>query len=197
MSEPATATATVDPSDATLMTRVRRGDRDAFERLVDRHRDGLVAYLARVSGDPVGAQDLAQEAFLRLYRAADRYVEQGHLQAYLYRIATNLLQSRRRGARRFPWVAFDPVRHEARDPVTPQDDTIRDETTRRVARAVAELPWAFRVPLVLHAVDGWPLARIAAMLDCRVGTVKSRISRARRNLRETLDVDLDLPGGSR
>jgi RNA polymerase sigma-70 factor (ECF subfamily) len=83
-------------SDAALMAATRDGDRDAFALLVDRYKERLVAYLGRLTGSPERAEDLAQEAFLRLWQSADRYAEQGRLQGLLYSIAVNLLRSEER-----------------------------------------------------------------------------------------------------
>ena len=87
-------------TDSELFERARSGDRAAFGDLVERHKDGLVNYLTRLSGSLEQAEDLAQEAFLRLYERGGRYREQGKLQAYLYRIGTNLLRSQRRPSRK-------------------------------------------------------------------------------------------------
>jgi len=179
-----------DPSDAELMARVRTGDRDAFAPLVTRYGDDLVAYLARLTGSPERAEDLAQEAFLRLYRAAPRYRERGRLAALLYRIATNLLRSEERRARR--WRSLRPALdvHVERDgretePGAPQR-LHRAEMRRRLAAALARLPLALRAPLVLFEIEDWPQREIAQALGCREGTVKSRLHRARRRLREEL-----------
>src|SRR5436305_6881709 len=87
-----------EPSDAELMARVRKGDREAFADLVDRHKDAVVSYVARLTADRDRAEDLAQETFLRLFRAAGEYTEQGYLRAFLFRIATNLVRSEERRA---------------------------------------------------------------------------------------------------
>ena len=175
------------PDDAELMARVQRGDRDAFAALVDRHRDPLVRYLGRLTSDRERAEDLAQEAFVRLFQHAADYREQGHLTAYLYRIATNLLRSEER--RRARWWRIAPGLTATRETVASADGPRRvfqTELQRRLAAALAELPLAFRVPLVLFEVEEWSLVEIAAWLGCRPGTVKSRLFRARRRLRDDL-----------
>lgn len=172
-------------SDGTLMLATARGDRGAFARLVDRHKDGLVSYLLRLTGRREQAEDLAQETFLRLFQAADRYREQGHFKAYLYRIATHLLRSEARRERRFrllePFLRQrDEVRAEAPGRV------LRQEARQHLEQAVVSLPLTYRIPLVLHEIEGWAYRDIAEQLDCRVGTVKSRIHRARRKLKAAL-----------
>ncbi|HYG62781.1 MAG TPA: sigma-70 family RNA polymerase sigma factor [Thermoanaerobaculia bacterium] len=175
------------PDDAELMARVRTGDRHAFARLVDRHKDAVVNYVARLTGSRDRAEDLAQETFLRLFRAAAGYLEQGHLRAYLYRIATNLVRSEERRERRLRLLLpfLGPDRPHA-EPAAPSG-LLRQEIHRKVAAAVAELPLRFRVPLVLHEIEGWPYADIARELGCREGTVKSRIHRGRQQLKQELE----------
>ncbi len=171
--------------DAVLMARVATGDREAFGEIVDRHRDALVNVLTRLSGDPERAQDLAQEAFVRLFHAAPRYREQGTFRAYLYRIATNLLRSEERRARRVHFFSFESSR-EPLAPGGPDEDAERAELRSRLQRALTKLPLNFRVPLVLHVVEGWTVPEIARATNTREGTIKSRISRGRDGLRRAL-----------
>ncbi len=169
-----------------LMAQVAAGDRDAFARLVEMHKDDLVAYLYRLSGHRQTAEDLAQETFLRLYRAAGRYRGRGMFRAYLLRIATNLLRSSERRARllRFvPLAAAPAPRSPAPDP---EVRAVGEQALSRVARKLAGLPLKYRAPLVLRAVEGWSIEEIAEALGLPAGTVKSRISRARRRLLDRL-----------
>jgi len=178
---------TPEPDDAQLMACVCRGDRNAFARLVDRHKDGLVAYLARITGSPDRAQDLAQEAFLRLLRATGSYREQGHLAAFLYRIATNLVRSEARRERR--WRVLVPeLRRPANEPARPAGPRrlLHRELQDRLSEAIARLPISLRAPLVLYEIEEWSQRDIARALGCREGTVKSRLHRARARLREEL-----------
>ncbi|HVT57840.1 MAG TPA: sigma-70 family RNA polymerase sigma factor [Thermoanaerobaculia bacterium] len=179
---------TEESSDAELMARVRAGERDAFADLVDRHKDAVVNYLARLSGSRDRAEDLGQEAFLRLFRsAAHGYVEQGYLRAYLFRIATNLLRSEERRERRLTLLrpllgggdgASEPAAHAG---------MLRRELQRELAAAIARLPLRYRVPLVLHEIESWSYSEIAQELQCREGTVKSRIHRGRQQLKRQLE----------
>jgi RNA polymerase sigma-70 factor (ECF subfamily) len=169
------------------MARVRAGDRDAFADLVERHKDAVVNYLTRLTGNRDRAEDLGQETFLRLYRAVAGYVEQGYLRAYLFRIATNLVRSEERRERRqrllLPLLGGDPDRSE---PLA-HTGMLRQEMQRELAAAVARLPLRYRVPLVLHEIEGWSYADVAAELDCREGTIKSRIHRGRQSLKRQLE----------
>ncbi|MEM7480471.1 MAG: sigma-70 family RNA polymerase sigma factor [Acidobacteriota bacterium] len=178
-----------EPKDADLMAATRAGDLDAFGVIVDRYKDGLVNYLTRLSGCRQRAEDLAQEGFLRLLETAERYQDRGCLKALLYRIAVNRLRSENRRRRR--WRIMEPLLGPGHDgtgapPTQPRDDLLRTEAQRRLAEAIAELPLRFRVPLVLHEIEGWSYGDIATSTDSRIGTVKSRIARARGRLKESL-----------
>lgn len=171
--------------DATQMARVRSGDRDAFADLVDRHKDAVVNYLTRLTGNRDRAEDLAQETFLRLFRSAGSYSEQGLLRGYLFRIATNLVRSEERREKRLRLLMPFLGRPEHAEPAAPSG-LLRQEMHREVSAAVAQLPLRYRVPLVLHEIEGWAYADIAQALGCREGTVKSRIHRGRQHLKERL-----------
>lgn len=174
------------PSDAELMARIREGGRDAFADLVDRHKDAVVNYLTRLTGDRDRAEDLGQETFLRLFRSARDYVEQGYLRAYLFRIATNLVRSEERREKRLRLLLpFLPRTGHQPEAATP--GLLRQELHRQVSAAVASLPLRYRVPLVLHEIEGWSYVDIAQELGCREGTVKSRIHRGRQHLKAKLE----------
>jgi RNA polymerase sigma-70 factor (ECF subfamily) len=187
MAEPMPGALRQEASDADLMVRVRAGDREAFADLVDRHKDAVVNYLTRLSGSRDRAEDLGQETFLRLFRSAGGYVEQGYLRAYLFRIATNLVRSEERRDRRqrllLPLLGGEPDRSEP----SAHAGLLRQEMQRELATAVARLPLRYRIPLVLHEIEGWSYADIAAELDTREGTIKSRIHRGRQSLKRQLE----------
>lgn len=182
-----------DP-DALEMAGSRAGDWAAFGRLVERHRDPLVRYLARLSGDREVGEELAQEAFVRLWLAAGRYREEGRFEAYLYSIGTRLARSaeRRRRVQRLAlfsgrlgqlaWLRRGGER-EPFEPAEAGERLLREEAESELARAVAELPLAFRAPLVLAALEERPIDEIAHLLGLPAATVKTRLFRARERLR--------------
>jgi RNA polymerase sigma-70 factor (ECF subfamily) len=184
-SQPLSAPPDLPDLDATQMDRVRSGDRDAFAGLVDRHKDAVVNYLTRLTGNRDRAEDLAQETFLRLFRSAGSYSEQGLLRGYLFRIATNLVRSEERREKRLRLLLPFLGRPDHAEPAAPSG-LLRREMHRELSAAVAQLPLRYRVPLVLHEIEGWAYADIARALGCREGTVKSRIHRGRRHLKERL-----------
>ncbi|HEY0513280.1 MAG TPA: sigma-70 family RNA polymerase sigma factor [Thermoanaerobaculia bacterium] len=172
--------------DAELMARVREGDQAAFMDLVDRHKDAVVSYLARLTADRDRAEDLGQETFLRLFRSAPDYTEQGYLRAYLFRIATNLVRSEERRAKRQRLLMPFLPRPEPAEPAA-ASGMLRRELHREVTEAVAKLPLRYRVPLVLHEIEGWSYVDIAQEMGCREGTVKSRVHRGRQQLKKRLE----------
>lgn len=174
------------PSDAELMCRVQGGDREAFAGLVDRHKDAVVNYLARLTGDRDRAEDLAQETFLRLFRTASDYDERGYLRAYLFRIGTNLVRSEERRRKRLHLLLPFLRGRDHAEPAAPSG-LLRRELHRELSTALKDLPLRYRVPLVLHEIEGWAYADIARELGCREGTVKSRIHRGRQQLKQRLE----------
>jgi RNA polymerase sigma-70 factor, ECF subfamily len=173
-------------TDDALMQRVREGDDDAFSEIVDRYKNPLVNYLTHLVRSRDRAEEIAQDAFVRLYRNAANYREQDRLAPYLFRIATNLTVTEVRRAKR--WTLLMPRLHASTSQSTPSPDAnlITDEIQRHVNAALERLPLKFRAPLVLFEIEEWSYEAIAAALDVRIGTVKSRISRARDLLRRQL-----------
>ena len=186
-------------TDHRLLEATREGDEAAFAELVRRYRNQITNYVYRMTNDYETAVDLAQETFLRVFRAADRYQTTYAFSTYIYRIATNLAISelRRRKRRRLVSLATffqgrdgsteEPAELDPRD-LCPLQDAALVEGERReaVARAISTLPEKYRAPLVLRDVEGRSYDEIAGILEMSEGTVKSRINRARSFLRDKL-----------
>ena len=184
-------------SDHALLEATRAGDEAAFAELVSRYRNQITSYIYRMTNDYDGAVDLAQETFVRVYRAADRYQTSYAFSTYIYRIATNLAISELRKRKRRRLVSLtglfqkdvevEPCEFNPAD-VRPLQDAALVEAERRgaVTRAIATLPEKYRAPLVLRDVEGKSYEEIARILNTNEGTVKSRISRARNFLRDKL-----------
>ena len=173
-------------TDATLMRRVREGDEDAFAEIVDRYKNPLVNYLTHLVRSRERAEEVAQDAFVRLYRNAANYREQERLGPYLYRIATNLVVTDVRRERR--WSLLLPRLNASTTQTVPSPDEglFVDEIQRKVSAALGALPVKYRAPIVLCDIEEWSYEEIARALECRVGTVKSRIFRGRELLRRQL-----------
>jgi RNA polymerase sigma-70 factor, ECF subfamily len=190
-------------SDHSLLEATCAGDEAAFAELVRRYRNQLTNYIYRITNDYDASVDLAQETFVRLYRAAGRYRQSHAFSTYIYRIATNLAISelRRRKRRRLISLSGffqgreqdggEPCELDPPDERPLQDSTlIEGERRAAVARAIATLPDKYRAPLVLRDVEGRSYDEIARILEMSEGTVKSRINRARSFLRDKLQAYL-------
>src|SRR5690349_5727542 len=184
-------------SDHALLEATRTGDQDAFAELVSRYRNQITSYIYRMTNDYDGAVDLAQETFVRVYRAADRYQRSYAFSTYIYRIATNLAISELRKRKRRKLVSLTGLLggsdgEEAIDFNPPDEQPLQDvalvDAERRavVKRAISTLPERYRAPLVLRDVEGKSYDEIAAILCTSEGTVKSRINRARNFLRDKM-----------
>jgi RNA polymerase sigma-70 factor (ECF subfamily) len=184
-------------SDHALLEGTLAGDEDAFAELVSRYRNQITSYIYRMTNDYDGAVDLAQETFVRVYRAAGRYQTTHAFSTYIYRIATNLAISELRKRKRRRLVSLTGLLvggegEEARDFDAPDERPLQDtnlvdtETRRVVQKAISTLPEKYRAPLVLRDVEGKSYDEIAQILSTSEGTVKSRINRARNFLREKM-----------
>lgn len=189
-------------SDHSLLEATKTGDEAAFAELVRRYRNQITNYVYRITNDYDAAVDLAQETFMRVYSAAERYQTSYAFSTYIYRIATNLAISelrRRKRRRMISLTAFFQGREQAGETAEldlpdarPLQDTtvVEDERRAAVARAIATLPEKYRAPLVLRDVEERSYEEIACILQMSEGTVKSRINRARTFLREKLQAYL-------
>ena len=176
-------------ADEDLMLALKHGDEAAFAELMRRHRGPIVNYVHRLIGDRDRAEDLAQEVFLRVYRHAGTYRVTARFTTWLYTIASNLGKNELRNrARRRNVSMEDSPRELCQDDYhfgTRADffapDKVADLKDRkaRVREAIDSLPEHFRVMLVMRDLEGFSYEEIASMLDLPLGTVKSRINRAR------------------
>lgn len=180
-------------SDAALMARVRAGELDAFEPLVRRYEKRLFGYFLNLVEDPAAAADLAQETFVRVYRAAPRYRESGRFESWLFRIAGNLVKSRqRRPDQRAAHLSLEDAPAAERELAArgperrPDEAAWRAELRDALERALPKVPLVFREAVLLRDVQGWSYREIAEMLGVEEGTVKSRAHRGRQRLRELL-----------
>jgi RNA polymerase sigma-70 factor (ECF subfamily) len=180
------------PEVAAALERARRGDAVAFGELVDRYREAVFRAALAAIGSPTDAEEAAQEAFVAAYRRLDRFRGESSFKTWLLAIAWRKALDRRRSPRRefVPLDTGDPDGHSAMEPASNNpgpDALLAGAETRRALRAfIAALPPKLRNALLLATSGQYSYDEIGVMLEIPVGTVKSRVSDARRVLREKL-----------
>jgi len=198
--EPELAAAAVDPGDLSLVRRVQAGERSAYDLLVLKYQHKVVKLVMRYVRNPADAEDIAQEAFVKAYRALPQFRGDSAFYTWLYRIAINTAKNALVSRDRNP-VRYELDAHEGdeshdyggrlRDPDTPEGLALTEEIRNIVHAAMGELPEDLRAAITLRELDGLSYEEIAESMRCPVGTVRSRIFRAReaidRRLREVFD----------
>jgi RNA polymerase sigma-70 factor (ECF subfamily) len=189
-----------DGSDLGLVRRVQRGERGAYDLLVLKYQHKVVKLVMRYLRDPADAEDVAQEAFIKAYRALPQFRGDSAFYTWLYRIAINTAKNALAARDRNP-VSYEldmqsndesgDVISRLRDPETPEGLALTEEIRDTVNQAIEALPEDLRTAIVLRELEGLSYEEISASMDCPVGTVRSRIFRAReaidRRLREVFD----------
>lgn len=190
----------VGDSDAQLVARAKAGDRRSFDLLVQSHYTLVYNTAYRMLGDTSSAEDATQMAFIRAYRSLSRFRGNSAFSTWLYRIVSNVCLDRLR-KRRDDVVGLDvsydedseaqerPLPDESAEPATNAE---RSELQRIVHRAISQLPEDHRMVLVLYDITGFSYEEIAGILQIPLGTVKSRLNRARLALRDVIAPDLEL-----
>ena len=180
--------------DQLLVERVQKGDKQAFDLLISKYQHRIISLVARYVSDQTEALDVAQEAFIKAYRAIDRFRGDSAFYTWLYRIAINtaknwLVAKKRRP----PATDIDAVDAEQYDMAsrlkeqgTPENELMREEIQRTVFDTIAELPDDLRTAIMLRELEGMSYEDIAITMDCPIGTVRSRIFRAREAIEEKL-----------
>lgn len=178
---------TADETDQQLVERVQAGDRSAFNLLVLKYQHRVLKLVSRFINDAAEAEDVAQEAFLKAYRALGSFRGDSAFYTWLYRIAINTaknaLVSNRRRPVDFDLDLQDPEQYDRharlKDAETPEAVLLTDEIRSVVEKAMEQLPEDLRTAIVLRELEGLSYEEIAEAMDCPVGTVRSRIFRAR------------------
>lgn len=188
-------------SDHQLIEKIRGGDETAFSEIMSRYRNPITNFLYRFLNDYEEAVDLAQETFVRVYFALDRYHTNYAFSTYIYRIASNLAISEIRKRRRRSVLSLTGLFQSDEDDATefqppdsrplPDHDLVENEQSRVIARAISTLPPKYRIPIILRDVEGRSYEEVAELMQLGLGTTKSRISRGRGLLREKLIGYLD------
>jgi RNA polymerase sigma-70 factor, ECF subfamily len=181
-----------DISDEALMLRVKNGDHDAFAEIMQRYERQLAVFFLRHLRDEDGARDLVMDTFLRVYKAAYRYEPRARFSTYIYQIARNLVinESKKREFRKtdsLDEMNEDTNIHFAASMLNPEQEMARLEQSRLVQKALDELPEDQRTILILVEYQGLSYEKIAKIMDCSIGTVKSRMHRARQKVRDWME----------
>jgi RNA polymerase sigma-70 factor (ECF subfamily) len=174
-----------DVDEGTLIERSQRGDLDAFDRLVLIHQDRIYHLAYRVTGNAEDARDVAQETFIKAYRALPRYRHHAAFGTWLHRIAVNTALDLVRRRPQAPPAGLEEVKLAAAAH-NPDLELERREAERRVQAALARLSPPHRTIVVLRDLQGMAYEEIAGVLGIPIGTVRSRLSRAREALRQAL-----------
>jgi RNA polymerase sigma-70 factor (ECF subfamily) len=175
-----------------LIERARRGDLEAFNRLVDRYQVAVFNLCLRMLGRRESAEDATQETFLSAYRAISR-LQGPHVGAWFLRIAANCSYDELRRRKRRPEASLDGLLDDPERPLPlpagdrgPEEESLRSELRRSIERALISLPVDQRLAVILCDVQGLSYEEIAEVMRSSLGTVKSRVSRGRAKMRDLL-----------
>lgn len=178
--------------DSELIERAQRGDADAFAALFQAHKTRVYSLCLRMTNNVAEAEDLAQEAFLQVFRKLSTFQGNSALSTWIYRIAVNTVLMRFR-KKTLPQISLDEPRSnngEAKAP--PREYGTRDRNLAgcvdrlALTRAIKELPEGYRTVFLLHEVEGYEHSEIAAFLGCSTGNSKSQLHKAKMRIRELL-----------
>jgi RNA polymerase sigma-70 factor (ECF subfamily) len=187
--------------DSGVVAAFLAGEPRAFDILVERYQTRLLNFVYRTTGDRERAEDLVQEAFVRIYRHLHRFDQTKKFSTWAYTIASNLAKNELRNRSRSPLVLFQAIRKswdsddrplEWEDNTYRPDDLFRKRHLRQmVESAVGELPEHHRTVFVLREMEGKTYEEIAEITNCNLGTVKSRLNRARNSFAQLIEPLLD------
>ncbi len=180
-----------DLRDEELIARVQGGQRRAYDEIVRRYKGRLHSFILRMVHDPVEAEELTQDTLIRAYIHADKYREIARFSTWIFTIATNLVRNRVRQRRREPaWLTLNPAPEDDEMPVDPPDPVAdpsrgveRRELGRLISLATSRIPEKYRVPFLLREVEQLSYEEIQQVTGLKLGTVRSRINRARARFR--------------
>ena len=182
-----------------LIRRVQDGNHEAFADLVKAHETNVYNLCLRMCSNPEDARDLAQEAFIKAWRGIRFYKFESAFSTWLFRLTSNVCIDFLRKQKRRPVVSLTveeedrEIELEVPDPAPlPEEQVLYEERSRAVAAAMEQLEEEFRTVLVLRVVEDLPYEQIAEILDLKVGTVKSRLARARLKLKNLLEAGNNL-----
>lgn len=191
--------------DLELVRRVQAGDKQAFDLLVRKYQHRVAALISRYVHDAAEVQDVAQDAFIKAYRGLKNFRGESAFYTWLYRIAVNTaknhLVSLGRKTPEFAVEASDAENYDAgaalREYGTPERRLLAEEIRQVVINAIEDLPEDLRTAITLRELEGLSYEEIAGVMDCPIGTVRSRIFRAREAIDNKLKPLIDETGGEK
>ncbi len=181
--------------DKDLVQQVQQGDKRAFDLLVIKYQRRIMRLLARMISDPAEVEDVAQETFIKAYRALPQFRGDSNFYTWLYRIAINSARNWQAAKGRRPLVAHEYENEEGEtfssidtltDINTPESMMVSRQVADTVNAAISQLAPELRTAIVLREIEGLSYEEIAETMDCPIGTVRSRIFRARESIAEQL-----------
>ncbi|MCZ6525903.1 MAG: RNA polymerase sigma factor RpoE [Gammaproteobacteria bacterium] len=178
---------TSNETDLRLVKRVQQGDKTAFDALVLKYQSRIVNLVSRFVRNQADALDVTQDAFLKAYRALPNFRGDSAFYTWLYRIAVNTaknylaVQARRSSDKEQDFSEIEQIEgnHALKEYATPEHLLLRDEIQATVIAAIEDLPEYLRMAITLREIEGLRYEEIATVMDCPIGTVRSRIFRAR------------------
>jgi len=186
-------------SDQLLVERVKAGDRHAFDLLVLKYQHRIVKLIMRYIRDPAEALDVSQEAFLKAYRALPKFRGDSAFYTWMYRIAINTAKNHLVAARRRPLQYSSDISEpeefdwhaSMQDRDSPEQQALGDELRVAVEATLSDLPEDLRVAITLRELDGLTYEEISQVMECPIGTVRSRIFRAREAIDKKIQSIMD------
>lgn len=184
-----------------LLQKARNGDIEAFELLIEKHQKKVFNIALRMIGNYDDASELAQEVFIRVFKSIRSFKEESSFSTWIYRITANVCLDEIRKRKNKNFVSLDDdlklddgdVKRQVMDPEpTPEILAEKNETRKIVNEAIQSLPADHRIVIALRDIQGFSYDEISKIVNCPVGTVKSRINRARQTLREILKARMEL-----
>jgi RNA polymerase sigma-70 factor (ECF subfamily) len=181
-------------SSEDLMSRTAEGDGYAFEVLVGRHQTSVLNLIYRYVGDRTKARDLAQEVFIRVWRAAKSYAPKAKFTTWIYRITANVCLNELKSAKGKKLIQLEPEEGRPNSDYqthlnasqSPEDILVGEESSRQISDALQSLPENQRMALILKRYDNLSYEEIAKIMECSISAVESLLVRAKRNLQEKL-----------
>jgi RNA polymerase sigma-70 factor (ECF subfamily) len=200
--QPATVQSPLRPlDDSSLVATYLSGESAAFDELVERYQKRLLNFVYRTIGDRERAEDLVQEVFIRVHRHLQRFDQTKKFSTWIYTIASNLAKNELRNRSRNPLVLFQTIKKDwepdhrpvqFEDPHQRPDDLYRHRHLRELVEwTVAQLPGHHRDVFVLRELEGKSYEEIAEITECNLGTVKSRLNRARNRFAQLIGPYMD------